>query len=740
MAQAAFSAALGMSGDSRLLYSGHDMAVDHEGNLHVLSNTFGPNTAGDFLTVKYDRRGRELWSRRFDGPIHGHDTRSAIAVDTAGNVYVTGYVQLREKADTDDINAFGYATIKYDKDGKQAWAAYYREAANVLHGPQAIAVDGNGNAYIVGTSELGVSESELISGFAKPQQFVTIKYDSGGQKDWVARHPEGGKSMSHPSDVTADRRGNVYVTSNCTTIKYDRGGRQVWLAERIHEMGTYGSNRAVQVDKAGGVHVLGYTRSLKKRYHDFVAIKYNEDGGEEWIASHVVPRKKQGYPVALALDGVGNIYVTGYVVTPARRPHGFHDWPKPEMVEFVTLKYGPDGKKKWMTKYAGAKHRRGAVGGLGIDRAGNIYVKGFIGHPHIRQQVGILIKYDNKGKEQWVTHFEQASEAARVLSASYSPGPEDVGGKWFENRRAAKKAALLRRIEGSSELNAKDGEGYTALERAAFEGHVEIVQTLIGKGAEVTDGAVWAAVMGGQAEAVKILVKARGGIAPDSPCVFAALTWVEEPAVVKAMLEAGLDASATDKNGDSLLDWPVSYGHTEIVKLLLDAGADVNARDCFGERLAHSALDGNDVGIVKAFLDAGLPVDTKNTYGESLLEQAVEENSETAVKVLLEAGADVKKEKEGGVPLLFEAIAKDNIGIVRLLVQAGVDCSARNEWGQTVLHAAVADSSRHVLVFLLQRGLDPNAKDAEGRTALQDAIDRHSKEIAAILRKYGAKE
>ena len=34
--------------------------------------------------------GNQLWLERFDGPAHNHDIATGIAVDAAGNVYVTG--------------------------------------------------------------------------------------------------------------------------------------------------------------------------------------------------------------------------------------------------------------------------------------------------------------------------------------------------------------------------------------------------------------------------------------------------------------------------------------------------------------------------------------------------------------------------------------------------------------------------------------------------------------------------
>src|SRR5207245_295507 len=105
---------------------------------------------------------RQEWVARYNGPGNYEDKATAIALDAAGNVYVTG-------GSWGSGTDFDYATIKYDSNGNQLWVARYN-SGNGGDSATAIAVDGAGNVYVTGWSSGG---STLID-------YATIKYDSNG--------------------------------------------------------------------------------------------------------------------------------------------------------------------------------------------------------------------------------------------------------------------------------------------------------------------------------------------------------------------------------------------------------------------------------------------------------------------------------------------------------------------------------------------------------------------------------
>ena len=81
--------------------------VDGQGNVYVTGWSHGGDTGLNYATVKYSPDGDELWVVRYVGG-NGYDYASAMALDAAGNVYVTG-------RSLGDGNRYEFATIKYSQ-------------------------------------------------------------------------------------------------------------------------------------------------------------------------------------------------------------------------------------------------------------------------------------------------------------------------------------------------------------------------------------------------------------------------------------------------------------------------------------------------------------------------------------------------------------------------------------------------------------------------------------------------
>ncbi|PYJ91702.1 MAG: hypothetical protein DME71_01465, partial [Verrucomicrobia bacterium] len=179
------------------------MAVDTSGNVYVTGTSLGSDTGNDYTTIKYDSGGQEVWIARYNGPANDDDQAYAISLDASGNVYVTG-----ESLGLD--TGYDYATVKYNCAGQEQWVARYNGPGmeRTFDGATAIAVDESGNAYVTGTSS-----SDLTG-----EDYATIKYNSAGQPQWVARYTRSFDvySSDEATAITVDSLGNIYVTGATT--------------------------------------------------------------------------------------------------------------------------------------------------------------------------------------------------------------------------------------------------------------------------------------------------------------------------------------------------------------------------------------------------------------------------------------------------------------------------------------------------------------------------------------------
>jgi hypothetical protein len=85
---------------------GTAIAVDQANSVYVTGFSPGTNSANDIVTIKFDNNGNQIWLQRYARPGSGNAAGNAIAVDNNGNVYVTGY-------DTTAAGGTEIVTIKY---------------------------------------------------------------------------------------------------------------------------------------------------------------------------------------------------------------------------------------------------------------------------------------------------------------------------------------------------------------------------------------------------------------------------------------------------------------------------------------------------------------------------------------------------------------------------------------------------------------------------------------------------
>ncbi len=365
------------NGPGNLDDGGHAIAGDSSGNVYVTGGSHGSGTDLDYATIKYTSAGQQQWVARYNGLASGWDRAAAIARDSSGNVYVTGQsLGLGTN--------FDYATVKYDSTGQELWVARYNGPGNGEDDAVAIAVDSSGNVYVTGQS-LGLGTGLF--------DYATIKYDSAGQEQWVARYSLPASDLAVA--IAVDGSGNVYVTGRSTglgtfpdyaTVKYDSAGQEQWVA-RYNGPGNGGDfANGIAVDASGNVYVTGGSDD-SDGYLDYATIKYNSAGQEQWVARY--NGGSHDYAWAIALDGSGNVYVTGQSINT-------ND-------DYATIKYDSAGQEQWVARYNSSRTGDDHARAIALDGSGNVYVMGFSNKAHTYDYA--TVKYNSAGQEQWVARY-----------------------------------------------------------------------------------------------------------------------------------------------------------------------------------------------------------------------------------------------------------------------------------------------------------------------------------------------
>jgi uncharacterized delta-60 repeat protein len=242
------------------------LAVDASGNVYVTGWSDGSGTYRDYATVKYNSSGTELWVARYNGPGNSDDYATALAIDASGNVYVTG-------ESVGSGTSRDYATVKYNSSGTELWVARYNGPGNSHDSATALAVDESGNVYVTGESV----------GSGTSRDYATVKYNSSGTELWVARYNGPGNSDDYATALAIDASGNVYVTggsegsgtySDFATVKYNSSGTEQWVARYNGPGNKYDRATALAVDESGNVYVTGYY--LSGDWGKYTTIKYTQ--------------------------------------------------------------------------------------------------------------------------------------------------------------------------------------------------------------------------------------------------------------------------------------------------------------------------------------------------------------------------------------------------------------------------------------------------------------------------------
>ena len=145
------------------------------------------------------------------------------------------------------------------------------------------------------------------------------------------------------------------------------------------------------VDGSGNVYVTGNSYESETNY-DYATVKYNSSGIPQWVQKYNGPGNSGDYAYSIAADDSGNVYVTGYSQGSGT---GF---------DYATIKYNSSGVQQWLQRYNGPGNEIDYAHSIALDCTGNVYVTGFSSGIGTAYDYA-TIKYNSTGVEQWVQRY-----------------------------------------------------------------------------------------------------------------------------------------------------------------------------------------------------------------------------------------------------------------------------------------------------------------------------------------------
>jgi ankyrin repeat protein len=257
---------------------------------------------------------------------------------------------------------------------------------------------------------------------------------------------------------------------------------------------------------------------------------------------------------------------------------------------------------------------------------------------------------------------------------------------------------------------------WTALSAASYYGHREVVDLLLGQGADINKA------------------DEESGRTPLHRAIIG-----EEPEIAAGLIERGADVNLRTKAGASALMFAVAIGHPALISTLVEKGAVVEAKTEDGETALMFAAANGSKEIAQLLKAGGADVNALSNAGWTALKSAVRAKHVEIARWLLENGAGVDLKGDSGWTALMSAVQSENLDLARMMIEAGADVNAKTKTGATSLMLAAEYGLADFVKFLLEKGADVNAKTDKKATALKLAKYKKSADIVAMLKAAGAK-
>lgn len=276
--------------------------------------------------------------------------------------------------------------------GVPLWTNRYDGPENGFDAPSAIAVDRDGKVFVTGSS----------TGNGSGYPCATIAYSSsGGVPLWTNYYDGSGNA------IAVDNRGNVVVSGNATgsggdsdyvTIAYSNGGVPLWT-NRCNGPGNSDDRvSAIAVDGSGNIFVTGASSITTgiQVHADYETVAYSGAGVPLWTNLYHGPTDfyLEDFATAVAVDKSGNVFVTGYST-------GINS----DVWDYATIAYSNGGVPLWINRYNDPGNGDDGAEAIAVDGNGNVFVTGRSEPDFYSGFDYVTIKYSGAGMPLWTNRY-----------------------------------------------------------------------------------------------------------------------------------------------------------------------------------------------------------------------------------------------------------------------------------------------------------------------------------------------
>jgi len=340
------------------------------------------------------------------------DQGNAVAVDAAGNAYITGQTN---SADLFTLNGFqskpgggidGYV-MKLDPTGTTVLYSTYFGGSGTDEG-HSIAVDAGGNAYVTGYTTS--ADFPIVNGFQRTrgglQDAYVLKLNSTGSAIVFSTYL-GGSGDDRGFGVAIDSGNNVYVTGTAGSTNFPvlnpfqrtfAGGLNDIFVTKLNAAGALvystfvggvGVDQAysIAVDTGGNAYVVGFTTStnfptvnpIKSTFSggadDAFAFKLNA-AGNGLVYSTYLGGNVSDNATRVVVDNSGSAYITGYTGSVDFPTVNAYNATHNGTFDAFISKLAPDGASLIFSTFFGGGGTESGTG-IALGKDGAIYISGY---------------------------------------------------------------------------------------------------------------------------------------------------------------------------------------------------------------------------------------------------------------------------------------------------------------------------------------------------------------------------